>query len=193
MIQGFFAIAMMFRSTALDLLSGKTIKEREKKASSFIRLFIFYWILPFLLVLGVLLGNSLLWNIFAQMQGRSPVFMPTIQLHSLPLMICATSIAAFYEEILYRWYGPKLVSYVFFPREKQQVTNSAYCWWLFIEALFITIFALSHGYGGVFAVTNAFVAGIILRLCVYYTKSPWVGFFSHLAYNLIQFTILLTN
>ena len=40
---------------------------------------------------------------------------------------------------------------------------------------------------------NAFVAGNILRLCVIYTGAPWAGFFAHLAYNLIQFALLLKN
>lgn len=198
LLQGLFAFAMFLRSNELDLIMGKA-SEIEKKHPSFIRQFTIQWILPCLLVFGLLLANSLLWNSLAQATGKAPIIGESIQLHSLPLMIFATAVAAFYEEILYRWYGPKFLKLAFscgkqifqgktaYQKKKTSMTL------IFVEALLVIIFALSHGYGGWLAVGNAFVAGSILRLCVMYTKKPWVGFFSHLAYNLIQFALLLKS
>lgn len=190
LLQGLFAFAMFLRSRELDLIVGKA-NEIEQKHPSFIRQFSVQWILPCLLAFGLLLANSLLWNTLAQAHGKATVVVANLQLHSLPLMILATSVAAFYEEMVYRWYGPKLLGLVFFQGEKQK--KSGCIGWSFVEALLTIIFALSHGYGGWLAVGNAFVAGNILRLCVFYTGAPWAGFFAHLAYNLIQFALLLKN
>lgn len=196
LLQGVFAFAMFLRSKELDLIFGKVTpsSEIEKKCPTMSYQVSLRW---FLLVFGLLLVNSFLWNGLAQATGKEPIAKATIQLHSLPLMIFATAIAAFYEEILYRWYGPKLLKLAFscgkqifqgktaYQKKKTSMTL------IFVEALLVIIFALSHGYGGWLAVANALIAGSILRLCVIYTGSVWVGFLAHLTYNLIQFALLL--
>lgn len=198
LFQVLIAFAMFLRSNELDLIMGKVV-ENEKKHTSFFRQMSIQWILPCLLVFGLLLVNSFFWNGLAQATGKEPIIGESIQLNSLSLMIIATTVAAFYEEILYRWYGPKLLKLAFsFGKQVFQGKNASQqktitLRWIFFEVLLITIFALSHGYGGWPPVGNAFVAGSILRLCVIYTKKPWVGFFSHLIYNLIQFALLLKN
>lgn len=195
LLQGLFAFAMFLRSKELDLIFGKVprskIEEKCPTMSYQVRL---RW---FLLVFGLLLVNSFLWNGLAQATGKEPIAKATIQLHSLPLMIFATAIAALYEEILYRWYGPKLVNVAFSCGKQIFQGKTAYqkkktsMPLIFVEALLVIIFALSHGYGGWLAVANALIAGSILRLCVIYTGSLWVGFLAHLTYNLIQFALLL--
>ena len=196
LLQGLFAFAMFLRSKELDLILGKVTpsNEIEKKCPTMSYQVSLRW---FLLVFGLLLVNSFLWNGLAQATGKEPIAKATIQLHSLPLMIFATAIAAFYEEILYRWYGPKLLKLAFSCGKQIFQGKTAYqkkktsMPLIFVEALLVIIFALSHGYGGWLAVANALIAGSILRLCVIYTGSLWVGFLAHLTYNLIQFALLL--
>ena len=195
LIQGLFAFAMFLRSKELDLISGKA-SDIGKKPSTFSSQLILYWLLPFFLVFGLLLANSFLWNGLAQATGKVPIIKESIQLQSLSLMIFATAVAAFYEEILYRWYSPKLLKLAFswklgFQRKTTYQKKNLPLRWIFVEALLVIIFALSHGYGGWLAVVNALVAGSILRLCVIYTGSLWVGFLAHITYNLVQFALLL--
>lgn len=195
LIQGLFAFAMFLRSKELDLISGKA-SDIGKKPSTFSSQLILYWLLPFFLVFGLLLANSFLWNGLAQATGKVPIIEESIQLQSLSLMIFATTVAAFYEEILYRWYGPKLLKLAFpwklgFQGKTTYQKKNLPLRWIFVEALLVIIFALSHGYGGWLAVVNALVAGSILRLCVIYTGSLWVGFLAHITYNLVQFALLL--
>ena len=203
LIQGLFAFAMFLRSKELDLIAGKVTpsSEIEKKCLTKRNQLSLRW---FILVFGVLLVNSFLWNRLAQATGKVPIIEESIHLQSLSLMIFATAVAAFYEEILYRWYGPKLLKRAFswklgflgkhvFQKKTTYQKKNLPLSWIFVEALLVIIFALSHGYGGWLAVANALVAGSILRLCALRTTSPWVGFFSHLAYNLIQFALLLQS
>ncbi|MBO7163608.1 MAG: CPBP family intramembrane metalloprotease [Spirochaetaceae bacterium] len=200
LFQGLFVFAMLLRSKELDLIVGKAParSDIEKKPSNFSSQLILHWLLPFFLVFGLLLANSFLWNGLAQATGKIAIADTTLQLQSLPLMIFATAVAALYEELLYRWYSPMLLNLAFswklgFQGKTACLHKNPPLRWIFVEGLLVIIFALSHGYGGWLAVANALVAGSILRLCVMYTKKPWVGFFSHLAYNLIQFALLLKS
>ena len=200
LIQGLFVFAMLLRSKELDLIVGKAParSDIEKKPSTFSSQLILHWLLPFFLVFGLLLANSFLWNGLAQATGKIAIADTTLQPQSLPLMIFATAVAALYEELLYRWYSPMLLNLAFswklgFQGKTTYQKKNLPLRWIFVEALLVIIFALSHGYGGWLAVANALVAGSILRLCALRTTSPWVGFFSHLAYNLIQFALLLQS
>ena len=194
LLQGLFAFAMVLRSKELALIAGRApaSSEIEKKRSTFLRQLNFLWLL---LVFGLLLANSFLWNGLAQATGTKAIAAVSLQLQSLPSMIFATAVAALYEELLYRWYGPQLLHIAFswklgFPgKTAYQKKNTRLK--LFVETLLVIVFALSHGYGGWLAVANALVAGSILRLCAIRTAGPWVGFVAHLAYNFVQFALLL--
>ena len=194
LIQGLFAFAMFLRSKELALIAGRApaSSEIEKKRSTFLRQLNFLWLL---LVFGLLLANSFLWNGLAQATGTKAIAEVSFQLQSLLSMIFATAVAALYEELLYRWYGPQLLHIAVswklgFPgKTAYQKKNTQLK--LFVETLLVIVFALSHGYGGWLAVANALVAGSILRLCAIRTASPWVGFVAHLAYNFVQFALLL--
>ena len=194
LLQGLFAFAMFLRSKELALITGRApaSNEIEKKRSTFPRQLNFLWLL---LVFGLLLANSFLWNGLAQATGTKAIAAVSLQLQSLPSMIFATAVAALYEELLYRWYAPQLLHIAVswklgFPgKTAYQKKNTRLK--LFVETLLVIVFALSHGYGGWLAVANALVAGSILRLCAIRTASPWVGFVAHLAYNFVQFALLL--
>ena len=194
LLQGLFAFAMVLRSKELALIAGRapSSSKIEKKRSTFSRQLNLPWLL---LVFGLLLANSLLWNGLAQATGTKAIAAVSLQLQSLPSMIFATAVAALYEELLYRWYGPQLLHIAVswklgFPgKTAYQKKNTRLK--LFVETLLVIVFALSHGYGGWLAVANALVAGSILRLCAIRTAGPWVGFVAHLAYNFVQFALLL--
>lgn len=199
LLQGLFAFAIFLRSKELALIAGRApaSSQIEKKRSTIFRQLNLPWLL---LVFGLLLANSLLWNGLAQATGTKAIAAASLQLQSLPSMIFATAVVALYEELLYRWYGPQLlhraVSWKLgfqgkpgFRKRAYQKKNTRLK--LFVETLLVIVFALSHGYGGWLAVANALVAGSILRLCTIRTAGPWVGFVAHLAYNFVQFALLL--
>lgn len=138
-----------------------------------------------------LVVNSLLWNKLAQWGNNPQIALPKVDftLIQASLLILSTCIAALYEEVLYRWYGPKLFqSFWFALSPEPQGQNKVF---FRIEVVLVVTFALSHGYGGWPAIGNALVAGSVLRLCTICTDGPIPGFFAHLAYNLIQFILLL--
>lgn len=151
--------------------------------------------LPVVFMLGFLVINSFFWNWIAQIQGTEVFQLQEIQIQNLFLMIMAASSAAFYEEIVYRWSGPKVLCLLFLKKnqkdgtrlEKKGLQIKSIC----LEALPIIIFGLSHGYGGWLAVGNALIAGTALRLCTVRTESPFPSFSAHLTYNFIQFLLLL--
>ena len=202
LLQGLFVFAMLLRSKELDLIVGKAParSDIEKKPSTFSSQLILHWLLPFFLVFGLLLANSFLWNGLAQATGKIAIADTTLQPQpqSLPLMIFATAVAALYEELLYRWYSPMLLNLAFswklgFQGKTACQHKNPPLRRILVEGLLVIIFALSHGYGGWLAVANALVAGSILRLCAIRRTSPWMGFWTHLAYNLIQFALLLKS
>ena len=200
LIQGLFVFAMLLRSKELDLIAGKAParSDIEKKTSTFSSQIILHWLLPFFLVFGLLLANSFLWNGLAQATGKIAIADTTLQPQSLPLMIFATAVAALYEELLYRWYSPMLLNLAFswklgFQGKTACQHKNLPLRRILVEGLLVIIFALSHGYGGWLAVANALVAGSILRLCAIRRTSPWMGFWTHLTYNLIQFALLLKS
>ena len=200
LLQGLFVFAMLLRSKELDLIVGKAParSDNEKKTSTFSSQLILHWLLPFFLVFGLLLANSFLWNGLAQATGKIAIADTTLQPQSLPLMVFATAVAALYEELLYRWYSPMLLNLAFswklgFQGKTACQHKNLPLRRILVEGLLVIIFALSHGYGGWLAVANALVAGSILRLCAIRRTSPWMGFWTHLAYNLIQFALLLKS
>ncbi len=103
----------------------------------------------------------------------------------LPGMIFFLNLAsgAFYEEAIYREFLPEtLLSLI--GKKKLEIP---------LELICVTLFALGHLYLGVMAVLNAFVCGIILRLCYKKSGGIWAGFCSHLIYNSIQALFLLLS
>lgn len=92
--------------------------------------------------------------------------------------------AAFYEEVIYRFYLPEiLISFVF----KKIGKKSAL---ILSEVLALIIFSLAHLYLGGFAVINAIAGHCILRLCFKKSKSLWPGFTAHFIYNLLILFLL---
>ena len=94
-------------------------------------------------------------------------------------------VAAFYEETLYRMYIPNTLLFLAEDITRSAKGKSIISLPLFIEVITIILFSLPHRYMGWVGVLNAFVAGIILRVCAIKTYGIKTGTMSHLSYNLV--------
>lgn len=91
-------------------------------------------------------------------------------------------LAAFYEEVLYRLYLPEQLKR-FLKNTPNKITH------IYIpEVITIILFALGHAYLGIFAVINACIACVILRICYLKTQNIFASTIAHFMYN---FTSLL--
>ena len=88
--------------------------------------------------------------------------------------------AAFYEEVLYRFY---------LPEQLLNFTKSKALGFIF-EIISLLFFAFAHLYLGVFSVINAAFAHIVLRFC--FKKNGCIGSLiaSHFLYNVISLILL---
>ena len=92
--------------------------------------------------------------------------------------------AAFYEEVLYRFYfADKLQSLLAYKIKWKYL-------WIICEAIACLAFAFAHFYLGIFSVLNALFGHIILRVCYKKSGSIWTGFIAHFIYNVISLILL---
>lgn len=99
------------------------------------------------------------------------------------LCIFTMAAAAFFEEVIYRFYLP------FALRKVTGILKNRIMIFIFSEAASVLLFAFAHKYLGMLAVLNAFSCGILLRICALKSESLIPGFCAHFIYNL--FTLLL--
>lgn len=199
LLQGVLAVALFVRSRSLRLLEGIPVSEgrrgaehaggqkkgwKDRLAGRWGRL------AATVVALAVLLANSILWNLLSQLGvPPNPALGEngSMAVQTVAVLLAYTAVAAFYEEMVYRWYSPLLLGQVLEWKDRGLNQFPRVC----LEGALVVVFALSHGYGGWPAVGNAFVAGSILRACVLLTDNPFSGFAAHLVYNLIQLFLLL--
>ncbi len=91
-------------------------------------------------------------------------------------------LAAFYEEIIYRFYLTD--GFVHFFRQPNKILI------YFSEILTLFLFSIGHLYLGWISVLNAAVAHVILRLTYKSCKSILPGFLAHFFYNIISLILL---
>ena len=106
--------------------------------------------------------------------------------NSLSWIFCILNFlfAAFYEEIIYRFY----LSDAFIKLINRKWMNK---FWTITGELFAAVcFALAHIYLGIFSVINALFAHIILRHCYKKTGLIWYGVCAHFVYNVISLILL---
>ena len=105
--------------------------------------------------------------------------------------LAGTFCAAFYEEILYRFYLPESLkrNFKILTSGKLDSKKSKQADFVF-ELAPALIFAFSHIYLGFLAVLNAFFSGIILRICMRKTKSVFVPAIIHCIYNFSVFAAI---
>ncbi|MCR5188362.1 MAG: CPBP family intramembrane metalloprotease [Treponema sp.] len=92
--------------------------------------------------------------------------------------------AAFYEEVLYRFYFADQLQELLSYKIKGKYL------WLVCEILACLAFAFAHFYLGIFSVINAILGHVILRLCYKKSGSIWTGFLAHFIYNVISLILL---
>ncbi|MBR1638724.1 MAG: CPBP family intramembrane metalloprotease [Treponema sp.] len=92
--------------------------------------------------------------------------------------------AAFYEEIIYRFYLPDAL-YALISRRCTKTFVLIIC-----EVFAALTFAAAHLYLGIFSVINAALAHIVLRLCYKKSGKIWPAVCSHFIYNVISLILL---
>ena len=117
--------------------------------------------------------------------------------------------AAFFEEVIYRFYLPRAFREIFgklriFGNQKsvkkdEIVADSGIAYVgdsennqrlsFFCEGLALLLFGLGHIYLGILGFLNALVCGAALRLCMIKTKSLWIPFGIHAVYNFLSFLV----
>ena len=115
--------------------------------------------------------------------------------------------AAFFEEVIYRFYLPRAFREIFgklriFGNQKsvkkdEIVTDSGIAYVgdagnnlrlsVLCEGLALLLFGLGHLYLGLLGFLNALLCGSALRFCMIKTKSLWISFGIHVVYNFLSF------
>lgn len=103
--------------------------------------------------------------------------------------------AAFFEEVIYRFYLPRAFREILQKRltDKKKASEKMFDnqrLSVFCEGLALLLFGLGHIYLGILGFLNALVCGAALRLCMIKTKSLWIPFGIHAVYNFLSFLIL---
>gem|GEM_PF-1077184 len=118
--------------------------------------------------------------------------------------------AAFFEEVIYRFYLPQAFREIFgklriFGNQKsvkkdEIVADSGIAYVgdaennlrlsVFCEGLALLLFGLGHIYLGILGFLNALLCGSALRLCMIKTKSLWIPFGIHAVYNFLSFLMV---
>lgn len=91
-------------------------------------------------------------------------------------------LAAFFEEIIYRYYLTDGFVHLFRHPNKVLI--------IFAEFFTLVVFSFGHFYMGWLSVLNAAVGHIILRGTYKYSKSILPGFIAHFTYNMISLILL---
>lgn len=99
--------------------------------------------------------------------------------------------AAFFEEVIYRFYLPRALKELLFKvRKNPQNEKINLRLSLITETASLILFALPHLYLGFFGFLNALVCGVVLRVCMVKTKTIWISFAVHGLYNFLSFAVM---
>ena len=99
--------------------------------------------------------------------------------------------AAFFEEVIYRFYIPFGIKNFLFRKVFDENQSKSYTIFeksilLFIEIVTMLIFSFSHKYLGIFSVVNAAVAHLVLRFSFIRSKSLIPSTLAHFFYNFVS-------
>ena len=190
----FFASAV---NAARPLFSGWTFPWYQMLLAlmAFLLLFFYYEksgkrtliIFPVLFTFGMLFAVSLFCRFLSELTGLNDgelvVSKPAGLLQWIFCLINFLA-AAFYEEVLYRFYlADGLLSLI----SRKKIFRFT---WLFCEALALFCFAFAHLYLGWISVLNAALAHVFLRLCFKKFEKLWPCVAAHFIYNVISLILL---
>jgi len=133
--------------------------------------------------------NGIFWkwiskNNFTKVENIKTIYFHIFQVFGL-------FIYASYEEIMYRSFLPFSFNKNFSKLINKEILPKGYV--IFIEILCILLFSFGHIYMGIFAVFNAFFAGIALRFLVWKTKSVFPSTIIHFIYNFVLYLSMFTK
>ncbi len=144
-------------------------------------------VFPVLFTFGMLFAVSLFCRFLSEVTGFNDNELSVTKPEGLlQWVFCLInfSAAAFYEEVLYRFYlADGLLSLI----SRKKTFRFA---WLFCEALALFCFAFAHLYLGWISVLNAALAHVFLRLCYKRFEKLWPCFAAHFIYNVISLILL---
>lgn len=171
-----------------------SVENNEKITSKIIK----YSIL-FVVIFILLFGISFFFNFSAQKVLDSENYFVNREVFvEIPndffdFLICILNLlfAAFFEEVIYRFYIPFgiknfLFRKVFIELQKKSNITSEKCILIFIEIVTMLIFSFSHRYLGSFSVMNAAVAHLVLRFFFIRSKSLIPSTLAHFFYNFVS-------
>ena len=190
----FFALAMGRQTT---LFSGWSFPWYQLllALSASILLFFFYEksnqrtlvVFPVLFTFGMLFAISLFCRFLSEVTGLPDTELTVKKPAGLvQWSFCLINFlcAAFYEEVLYRFY---FIDELFILITRKKVWRASR---LLCEAAGLLCFAFAHLYMGWISVLNAALAHVFLRLCFKKYRKLWPCVASHFIYNVISLILL---
>lgn len=141
---------------------------------------------PVLLTVGLLFCSALLLKAVSIFTGFNDDYKNVLPSNILEWLFCVLNFifAAFYEEVLYRFYFTDSLFRLLNCKIKGKYL------WLVCEIAGGLVFALAHLYLGFLAVINALIGHFILRICYKKNKSLIPCVAAHFIYNLISLILL---
>ena len=169
--------------------------ENDEQISTKILKYLIYFVVIFILLFGI----SFICNFSAQKLlnsensfVNSQVFVENPQ-GFFDFLICIFNLlfAAFFEEVIYRFYIPFGIKNFLFRKVFDENQSKSYTIFeksilLFIEIVTMLIFSFSHKYLGIFSVVNAAVAHLVLRFSFIRSKSLIPSTLAHFFYNFVS-------
>ena len=169
--------------------------ENDEKFTTKILKYLIYFVVIFILLFGI----SFICNFSAQKLlnsensfVNSQVFVENPQ-GFFDFLICIFNLlfAAFFEEVIYRFYIPFGIKNFLFRKVFDENQSKSYTIFeksilLFIEIVTMLIFSFSHKYLGIFSVVNAAVAHLVLRFSFIRSKSLIPSTLAHFFYNFVS-------
>lgn len=141
---------------------------------------------PILIIVGSLLAVALLIksvSVYISPEETEKIALPNSVITWI-YCILNFAFAAFYEEVIYRFYFGDSLAYLLSLRFKWK------CLPLICEVICALVFAFSHLYLGVLAVVNALIGHVILRVCYKKNKCLLPCAIAHFFYNLISLVLM---
>lgn len=141
---------------------------------------------PILIIVGSLLAVALLIksvSVYISPEETEKIALPNSVITWI-FCILNFAFAAFYEEVIYRFYFGDSLTYLLSLRFKWKYLP------LICEVICALVFAFSHLYLGILAVVNAFIGHVILRVCYKKNKCLFPCAIAHFLYNLISLVLM---
>lgn len=173
----------------------KKLVENDEQISTKILKYLIYFVVIFILLFGI----SFICNFSAQkLLNSENSFVNSQVFVEIPqgffdFLICIFNLlfAAFFEEVIYRFYIPFGIKNFLFRKVFDENQSKSYTIFeksilLFIEIVTMLIFSFSHKYLGIFSVVNAAVAHLVLRFSFIRSKSLIPSTLAHFFYNFVS-------